>query len=329
MQWFVVKYRKPDGTMAEAEFEAADRNALFKILSEKKLSAINITAGRLGKKRFTKNLTKTSSRKILHILEMCILCIVVVGVFVAVRFWFVNNGKTQEESPEKKPKRHTVVSDAIVDTVKAPKGVRKESAKANEPWVHPLMVGKDPYNWVVITNSSGKEKCVRLFHPGSKQKPPIFKHMSENELQEICLGEMGERVPDIPLNSRFRDDLTQALLEPVEISDDDSEDIVVIKQQMQELKDELKAAIKNGEDPIELIREAMEERNRVAAYRENMLQILADRKNEGASQEELDELRAAANKMLSDKGVKLLRTADQIRENIRIKQLEKEQKGEL
>ena len=52
MQWFVVKYRKPDGTMTEAEFEAADKSALFKLLAEKKISARHGGNGDAGKKIF-------------------------------------------------------------------------------------------------------------------------------------------------------------------------------------------------------------------------------------------------------------------------------------
>ena len=78
MQWFVVKYRKPDGTMTEAEFEAADKSALFKLLAEKKISAINIQPGRRNNKQSRGSIV--SGAWVYKVVAFIAGCIVVVAV---------------------------------------------------------------------------------------------------------------------------------------------------------------------------------------------------------------------------------------------------------
>ena len=50
MAWFTVQYRDKDGAKAEAEFEAADKPSLFKLLAQKRITAISIVSGRLARK---------------------------------------------------------------------------------------------------------------------------------------------------------------------------------------------------------------------------------------------------------------------------------------
>ena len=46
MAWFTVQYRDKSGAKAEAEFEAADRAALFEILAGRDISAVSVREGR-------------------------------------------------------------------------------------------------------------------------------------------------------------------------------------------------------------------------------------------------------------------------------------------
>lgn len=322
MATYTVSYRGKNGERIEEQFEAPDRNSLFKILADRKISAISVKDGAAPKRKKSSAPSKPLPPSVLR---GAVAGIVVVALAGALFLVFGNRDVKPEEKSDKKSNNIREVAAGV------PTGntdTQKESGYGDEvvrekTLEEKLMEGKDPHDWIVITNRHGKIKCVRLFHPGGEQPTPIFAHMSENELDEICLGEPGERVMDIPLDERFRADLTQALIDPIEILPEDSEEVAEKKNQMIALKEEIRDAIKKGEDPIALIREAMEERNRIATYRENVIEMIAEKKREGATEEELNDMRAAANKLLSDKGAKLLRSAEQFRENLLKKRLEK------
>ena len=55
MAWFTVQYRDKNGARAEAEFEAADRTALFKSLSAKNITPVKVLDGRLAKNKGAKS----------------------------------------------------------------------------------------------------------------------------------------------------------------------------------------------------------------------------------------------------------------------------------
>ena len=101
MAWFTVQYRDKNGAKAEAEFEAADRSALFKMLSAKNITPVRVVDGRLAKKKGAKS--GSAVRGILAGL------IVVVGALAALYFLVPANpgdeptrkaGKQEEKKDE-------------------------------------------------------------------------------------------------------------------------------------------------------------------------------------------------------------------------------------
>ena len=108
MEWFTVKYRQPNGAITEAEFEAADKSALFKLLAEKKISAINIQPGRISKRSSgSRSVAKRTSRGSFVGLVLGILAVVAVAVaaFVAWFMFFRSASEFTTEKPIKKISR--------------------------------------------------------------------------------------------------------------------------------------------------------------------------------------------------------------------------------
>ena len=72
----------------------------------------------------------------------------------------------------------------------------------------------------------------------------------------------------------------------------------------------MKEHIANGESVSQNEIEARDEQNKLAEYRKNLMRTIADLRREGASCEELNEVREAANVMLDNKGLKRIPAAD-------------------
>ena len=325
MQWFVVKYRKPDGTMAEAEFEAADKSALFKLLAEKKISAISVSSrARMGERS---DRTR-SSVGILNATKTWLFALLALFVVVCAGILLLDRDKRQRPrggSPIHKTKDYGTKMDSSRiherTEISVPAAVKQKSKEEE------LMEGKDPEKWMVIAGADGAPKLIRVTHPGwingNPPPKPIFRHPSENELASVVFGDLGERVVGITVDALFRQDLAVALTERIEVDDSDTEEVRTKKMELEQIKDVLRDALKNGEDPCDLVVEAITERNRVAAFRENLLQDISDARKDGLPEEEIDLMREAANKMLEQRGGKLIRSRAELKAEMKRKFQEK------
>jgi len=253
-----------------------------------------------------------------------ILAGVAVVAVLGVALFIVLSG--DKSAPAAKTEKKPVVIKEV-KPAPAPKAAA-EVPPAKDPWqvkADALMEGKDPDDWMVIKDEDGEPKVIRVFHPARQKdaRPPLFKHSSENELCRIMCGDMGERVIGFTIDNAFKKDLASALVDKIEFEDTDTDEDREKKQAVIEAKEMLKGILKDGGDPYKVIRDAVNERNRVAALKENLQAELAQAKREGQSEEEIALIREAANKMLKDTGAKLFMSPAERREHLRQKQLER------
>lgn len=152
-------------------------------------------------------------------------------------------------------------------------------------------------------------KVARTIRPGQKTvingKPwvpekPIFHHASEVELDVLLSRKPGERIFGEVNWNAFKKDLPTALVEKIEILPDDTPEIIERKQAVMDAKNELIAAIKAGEDPVEILKSSRDEVNKLADIRDNLLSTVAELKQQGASEEEIEDAVSAANAMLKE-----------------------------
>ena len=79
---------------------------------------------------------------------------------------------------------------------------------------------------------------------------------------------------------------------------------------MIDFKEEIRDQIAQGASVSKIVLEAREEQNELAEYRKNLMKTIADLRREGASRDELNEAREAANVMLERKGLKRIPSTD-------------------
>ena len=131
-----------------------------------------------------------------------------------------------------------------------------------------------------------------------------FKHPVENEIAALIMAQPGEPLVGEPDYSNMKQDFVNALIDKIEISEDDSEMDRELKQNVEELKKELAERVKNGEDIVEIFKEARRELRLSADYKQNLNEVVLEQLYDpDISDEDLATTMQAANKMLEDKGI--------------------------
>ena len=317
MEWFTVKYRQPNGAITEAEFEAADKSALFKLLAEKKISAVNIRAGRIGKKSGSRSAAKGASSSSSPMLIRGVIAGIVVVAGALAALWFMSHA-TQPQKIDTDKKVDKTKLDQLAGEGRRPdySPIEKEKKEPVKELTEDerLLAGRDTNEWIVVTDpNTGKKHLSKLMHPGLKnQPPPYFERHSLNIIDAIQYCEMGDPLIGVEIDDRFMRDFQAALLEKIEINKDDDEDRVAHKEAMVETLKELRAELKNGGDLKSIINDALKERRRVAGLKDVMIEERARMRSEGVPDEEVVEYERACNKKLAELGAKPMITKELI-----------------
>jgi len=305
MEWFTVQYRDKDGSRAETEFEAESKSALFKILAEKKISAISVTPGRVGKKAARKTSAKkpaTSSPK--YTRGIIAGLIVIICAFAA--FYFLSQG--DKNAPEDKEDKKSALIPDVAKDIPAPKAEPVEEKKI-DPNARPTKVGETLNGYIKLPSGRLHRVLGVVTNSASaaiKGKYEIFEHACDNEIAGFLAMEPGQGLVGTPrYNGRFKKDFLESLKHPIIVSKDDSPEDAALKRSVIQAKIDLKEAMDNGEDIEQIMLDTRAEMQDLARYKQELTQNLhAMVKEDGEmSTEDMETLVEAANKMLESKGI--------------------------
>lgn len=152
-----------------------------------------------------------------------------------------------------------------------------------------------------VPNPDDFKNPIRISTRGNMHE---FKHPVENEIAALIMAQPGEPLVGEPDYSNMKQDFVNALIDKIEISEDDSEMDRELKQNVEELKKELAERVKNGEDIVEIFKEARRELRMSADYKQNLNDVVLEQLYDpDISDEDLATTMQAANKMLEDKGI--------------------------
>lgn len=315
MTSYLITYRGKDGKTDQVAIEAADRNAVFAELEKRGISAIRIEEA-TGKAKPCKPSPTGGARP--PSAGKGIVAGLVVVALAAGAFWFLAKDKptAPSEKADKKPAKIAAVQPASAATAKA-----VEAKGEPVQWVanrHGKVVQKTkPETYV---DSRGVERYVKgngrvplknpekylvksVVHPNAY---PDFKHDSENEIANLLTIESGGMIfGDREYDRRFEQDFMQALKEPVEITEEDSEEDRRIKENVEAAKREIAERIKQGESLADILTAERDEIRRLAQYRQQMEDVFHEQLSTGEIQTEqdLDDFCKAVNTMLESKGI--------------------------
>lgn len=308
MTWRVT-YRTKDGKQVSALFEAVSRDELFRLLSDKGISAIRVEQGGASAKK-----------KQIQLPVRWIAAGTILVVGIAVALWFAANRKPQPFTPAAEPtvKRAIKMLPTPVATTNAPavapaapeKPVRR-SAKGT-----PIPDNVQPDERGVLRYPGGlrwvdTNDLHIVKHPRKKQ---LFKHHSENSIATILTLEPEKMAPFLvgrrpKFGQRFVDDFKASLYDEPEFPDDDTPEERELRNEVLAVKKEMAEAMNRGEDIAKMMNDAQEELDRLVTFHDALMKQLREIKNdETYTDNDVRDFTEAANLMLKEHGLKELST---------------------
>lgn len=316
---FEVKYRNKQGAVEYTRVDAASRSEVFTVLKDRGITSVIQVMDATGKKpRKATSSGAPLSGKIKGLMALVAVCVIGAVVFMC-----VSKDEPKPTVEEKKPAKETrieVVTPEVVPRKVEPKPELVEEEKPavvtnyNEKGVWYDDRGRPHYKpaRVIVAGSN-------TIIGGKPWVPPrrIFNHVSEVELDRVLSAKPGERIIGETNWRLFAKDLQQAMVDPIHIEPEDSEEEVQRKQDVIAAKKELAAMIADGEDPCAVLKQAQDDMNRLADLYDGLNRTLYEARTSGElSEQEIEDYVKAANQMLESRNIftKKFYTPQEIRE---------------
>lgn len=238
------------------------------------------------------------------IVALCGLAVVSVAVAPAI---ISRGGKVADEGGGA-PRKTDAMSPARPSADTAVTPPRQTAAKSKEP-LPPQRPHEVRDGMLMLSNGrllpTNRLRKVSVQDRRPRFKYAIFDHPTDNELAAILTLKPGQSLVGGPVRHRdYKADFLKSIETPIIVHGDDPEDVQEVKRAVVEARMLVKEAIDNGEDPARVVADAYEEARRLSLYRDDIRREVMDMAKEGDYTEaEIDDLIAAANKMLEAKGV--------------------------
>ena len=230
-----------------------------------------------------------------------VLIAAVIGAYFA---FFAGSERPKTERIEKdrgriKEVKPAPASKAAVEPVKK---TEEKVARTKEPDTNIVWVSKMRY---IKKMANGDSVMVFVDNPDEPKPVPIFEVGLNNFLTNFTTP--GEDIPETPMEVS-NEEVMQALMEKIEIKDDDTEEVKFQKEAVMVLREELRKYIKDGSTVADFIRDVQRrqqmEAEHVREARGMIMESLA--KDDPAQARELYD---AINKHMNEKGLPKVRIA--------------------
>lgn len=256
-----------------------------------------------------------------------------VVLFLALIAWLMLPSAENIENDESNPKTKKIATTKKLKEKRSPKAVtnvvmrtKAKSDKSKER--PPQRVGeiRDGYRLLcdgtlhrvlgVVTNTPGK------FSIADK----TFKHSADVELGNLLMVEPGDDLlgDTAGMYRGFNKEFDEALAEPIEYSDDDTPIQREMKQAVNELRKELKDRRANGEDIEKIMEDTRNQLKELSLYRQELEDEVRKLSTDDLTQKDYEDLVAAANQMLKERGIKPLEMPSTVRHAIRLRKIQEE-----
>ena len=307
---FTVTYRGKDGALREETVEAPGRAECVAECKRRGIAPTSIREGRSGKSATSSSDGRAGarpSRGVLWSVAILAAAILAVGVWR----WLAGE-RDARPSQKEEPKRVAAVHVEKPVRKQVPPRVTNEVARveavATNKVVQPVAEEPLPVHVPKYTNIAYRTSARGVLSVHGKPVPPhrrLFKHVSERAIQKLLLVKPGAKVIGNPIPRNFDENFRESLKDEIVFEPEDTPADIEMKQSMIAVKKELAARMAKGDSPSQVLKEEIAELRRLAKYRSNLQKQVNELKKDGSEQDAAD-LKAAANKMLEEHGLKPL-----------------------
>lgn len=256
----------------------------------------------------------------------------IAGAIVAIGaiaiFYFLSPSKPQPE-PGLKDKPKSVIKE-VVKPAKAHKPKPIENPDVDKEG-RPKRIGQI-INGLVKLPSGRFHKVVGV-HTAKVARVSLIERTFENpvdqDLAQLVLIEPGSEVvgDSSDYYENFKEQFLECCKTPITIEPTDSPEVKILKEVVVNTRKEIDDAIRSGEDITKLMRESREQLRELGLYKEELRkqidQILES--DEIISEQDIIDLRTAANKMLEDRGIAPLHLDTALIYELKMQQLEEQE----
>lgn len=276
---------------------------------------------------------KTIPKNTTNNFNILLIIVSFVVLFLALIAWLMLPSAENIEDDESNPKTKKIATTKKLKEKKVRKAatnvVKQTKAKSEKPKERPPQrVGeiRDGYRLLcdgtlhrvlgVVTNTPGK------FSIADK----TFKHSADVELGNLLMVEPGDDLlgDTAGMYRGFNKEFDEALAEPIEYSDDDTPIQREMKQAVNELRKELKDRRANGENIEKIMEDTRNQLKELSLYRQELEDEVRKLSTDDLTQTDYEDLVAAANQMLKERGIKPLEMPSTVRHAIRLRKIQEE-----
>ena len=318
MDW-IVTYRSKSGSQEQMSLEAESREAVFKELAKRGLTAIRIEEAK-GKAKLRKAPPKGGGKPS-GAFKGAIAGLIV--VIAAVGAWYFLTQKQEAAQPESKPKKTAKIAEVKPATAAPVKPVEPKEEKPKP--LPPQRIGETRDGKVLLPD--GTLHTVKgVITSGVARVSLIdrtFKHDTDCMLAHLLTVEPGEGfVGDSEsIYSGFEKEFLKTLKDPIEYDKNDSDYVKELKMGVQAMRQELLDLKANGESIEKVLMETRDQLQQLGLYRQELEEQVLKMSEDGMSQQDYNDLITAANKMLEERGSKPLELPSTVKHAVRLGQL--------
>lgn len=151
-----------------------------------------------------------------------------------------------------------------------------------------------------------------------------FTHSTDVELGNLLMVEPGDDLlgDTAGMYRGFGKELDAALAEPIYYDKDDTELQRELKEGVKELREELKRRRAAGEDIEKVMEDTRDQLKELSLYRQELEDQVRQRSTDELTQKDYEDLVAAANQMLEERGIKPLELPATLKHTIRLRRIQ-------
>lgn len=252
--------------------------------------------------------------------------VVIVACF-AVAVWLMlpqGDAANEEHQPKKKAKIAEVKPD-LSGRGKSVAAVETPKPEAPKPRP-PQRVGelRDGYRLLPDGTLHRVLGIVTNTPPKMSLADKTFTHSADVELGNLLMVEPGDDLlgDTAGMYRGFGKELDAALAEPIYYDKDDTELQRELKEGVKELREELKRRRAAGEDIEKVMEDTRDQLKELSLYRQELEDQVKQLSTDELTQNDYEDLVAAANQMLEERGIKPLELPATLKRTIRIRQIQ-------
>lgn len=293
MTWKIT-YRDKHGKHAHEYIDSDNRSSLFQILTDKGISPIRIDQV-AHKESPRKNWKKIAT---LFIGTLIFISVLIIVIF-----------RLKDDTPlhEVKKDSKKTVSQIQVTPKKEKLGIIEKKDIDEIKKDRPTKVGEVVNGYVMLPSGRIHRRVgvvTNSIASRPKGKYAIFSRSCNNEIACYLTLKPGAIIlGNLQHDGRFKKDFLESLKEPIIISDEDSQENAQLKRDVIEARLFLKDALDRGEDIEKIMQETRAELQDLMRVRIKHENLFREQLKNCETEQDVDDLFKACNKMLEEKGI--------------------------